>query len=107
RGPHGDRERQRRRPPRAGPGQRGGAGMIAESEAWDRELSERATPAPLLQSWAWGEVQSRAGWKVERVLLPSGAMASAQIRKAGPASEVYVPRGPVPATPEAVDGLVE
>ena len=81
--------------------------MTVESEAWDRELAERATPAPLLQSWAWGEVQSHAGWKVERVRLPSGAMVSAQIRKAGPAAEVYVPRGPVPATPEAVDGLVE
>ncbi len=80
--------------------------MTAESEAWDRDLSERATPAPLLQSWAWGEVQSRAGWNVERIRLVSGAMASVQIRKAGPASEVYVPRGPVPATSEAVDALV-
>jgi GNAT acetyltransferase-like protein len=80
--------------------------MSAESDAWDRDLAERAGPAPLLQSWAWGEVQSRAGWNVERIRLPSGAMASVQIRKAGLASEVYVPRGPVPATPEAVDSLV-
>src|SRR3954468_20792345 len=80
--------------------------MRVEPVAWDRDLAERATPAPLLQSWAWGEVQSRAGWSVERIHLPSGAMASVQIRKVGFASEVYVPRGPVPATPEAVDSLV-
>jgi FemAB family len=81
--------------------------MTEDREAWDRDLAERVTPAPLLQSWAWGEVQSRAGWTVERIRLTSGAMASVQMRKAGPASEVYVPRGPVPATPEAVDALVD
>ena len=40
--------------------------------------------------------------------LSSGeVMASAQIRKVGPAREIYVPRGPVPATPEAIDSLVD
>jgi hypothetical protein len=73
---------------------------------WDAELAERATPAPLLQSWAWGEVQSRAGWRVERLHLPSGAMASVQVRKVGRAQDVYVPRGPVPVSPEAIDDLV-
>ena len=34
-------------------------------------------------------------------------MASVQIRSVGLAREVYVPRGPVPASPEAVDALVE
>jgi len=81
--------------------------MTEDRESWDRDLAERVTPAPLLQSWAWGEVQSRAGWTVERIRLASGAMASVQMRKAGLASELYVPRGPVPATPEAVDGLVD
>jgi lipid II:glycine glycyltransferase (peptidoglycan interpeptide bridge formation enzyme) len=33
-------------------------------------------------------------------------MASVQIRKVGPAREAYVPRGPVPAVPEAIDALV-
>lgn len=80
--------------------------MSAESTRWDAELAEKATPAPLLQSWAWGEVQSRAGWSIERLRLPSGAMASAQIRKVGPTREVYVPRGPVPVSPEAIDELV-
>jgi hypothetical protein len=64
-------------------------------------------PAPLLQSWAWGEVQSRAGWRVQRLRLPGGAMASVQVRGRGRLSEGYVPRGPVPPTPEAAAALVE
>ena len=80
--------------------------MSSESERWDAELSERASPAPLLQSWAWGEVQSRAGWSVERVRAGT-AMATVLWRKVGPAREAYVPRGPVPATAEAIDSLVE
>src|SRR2546428_657130 len=82
--------------------------MTADAELWDRELAERAPRAPLLQSWGWGEVQSRAGWSVERLRIsPGGAMASVQIRKVGLAREVYVPRGPLPATIEAIDGLVK
>jgi GNAT acetyltransferase-like protein len=82
--------------------------MTPEADQWDRDLAERAPHPPLLQSWAWGEVQARAGWSVERVRLsPDGAMASVQVRKVGPAREVYVPRGPVPATAGAVDALVD
>jgi hypothetical protein len=80
--------------------------MTAESQRWDAELGERATPAPLLQTWAWGEVQARAGWSIERVRLSEGAMASVQVRSVGPAREAYVPRGPVPATAAAIDALV-
>src|SRR6266851_8743264 len=80
--------------------------MTASSEAWDGELDERASPAPLLQTWGWGEVQSHAGWTVERVRLAGGAMASVQLRGLGPVREAYVPRGPVPASPEAVSALV-
>ena len=80
--------------------------MSSESERWDAELSERASPAPLLQSWAWGEVQSRAGWSVERVRAGT-AMATVLLRKVGPVREAYVPRGPVPATAEAIDSLME
>jgi hypothetical protein len=78
-----------------------------EAAQWDRELDERASPAPLLQSWGWGEVQARAGWRVERLRLNGGAMASVQMRSVGPAREAYVPRGPVPPTAEALDALVE
>jgi hypothetical protein len=80
--------------------------MTADSERWDAELGERASPAPLLQSWAWGEVQSRAGWSVERIRA-GPAMATVLLRKVGPAREAYVPRGPAPATVTAVDSLVE
>ncbi|HEV2036508.1 MAG TPA: peptidoglycan bridge formation glycyltransferase FemA/FemB family protein [Candidatus Dormibacteraeota bacterium] len=79
---------------------------MGSAESWDRELEERASPSPLLQSWAWGEVQSRAGWTVERVRLDTGAMASVHVRRVGPVREAYVPRGPVPATREAIEELV-
>ena len=80
--------------------------MSSEPERWDADLSECASPPPLLQSWAWGEVQSRAGWSVERVRADA-AMATVLLRQVGPAREAYVPRGPVPATAEAIDSLVE
>jgi FemAB family len=81
--------------------------MNTDEQRWDAELDERASPAPLLQSWAWGEVQSHAGWSVERVRFPSGsAIASVQIRSVGRTREAYVPRGPVPATADAIDLLV-
>lgn len=81
--------------------------MTSESERWDAELGERAAPAPLLQTWGWGEVQARAGWTVERVHLRGGAMASVQLRAVGPAREAYVPRGPVPTTPHSIEVLVD
>src|SRR3989442_12185845 len=76
-------------------------------QSWDRGLDERASPSALLQTWGWGEVQSHAGWTVERVRLAGGAMASVQLRGLGPLREAYVPRGPVPASPEAVAALVD
>lgn len=81
--------------------------MNSDAEAWDSELQELAgaSPAPLLQTWAWGDVQSRSGWSVERVRLHGGAMASVQIRGVAGVKEAYVPRGPVPATPEAIATL--
>lgn len=81
--------------------------MATEAERWDAQLDERATPAPLLQSWAWGEVQSRAGWTIERIKMTGDAIASVQIRTVGPLREAYVPRGPVPASADAIDHLVE
>jgi GNAT acetyltransferase-like protein len=80
--------------------------LNANAATWDEALDELASPTPLLQTWAWGEVQSRAGWSVERIRL-GDAMASVQLRGVGPVREAYVPRGPVPATPASVDGLVE
>lgn len=80
--------------------------MTSEAQHWDSDLEERTSPAPLLQSWAWGEVQARSGWSVERIRLSDGAMASVQLRAVGPAREAYVPRGPVPASPKAIDSLI-
>ncbi len=80
--------------------------MTEEAQRWDAALAERASPAPLLQTWAWGEVQSRAGWRVQRVRLPGGALASVQLRSVLEARHAYVPRGPVPATRESVAELV-
>lgn len=80
----------------------------AGASDWDLRLAEVASPgpAPLLQSWAWGDFQATTGWRAERVLLRSG-MASVLTR--GPAwlRRGYVPRGPVPATPEVIEELSE
>lgn len=81
--------------------------MSGESEKWDRGLAELATPAPLLQSWAWGEVQARSGWTVQRITFARDRMASIQVRKVGPTSEAYVPRGPVPAEPKTFELLID
>jgi hypothetical protein len=81
--------------------------MSTDEESWDRELDNLASPSPLLQTWGWGEVQSRAGWSVERVRLAGGALASVQLRVIGPVREAYVPRGPVPPAPESIDALVD
>jgi hypothetical protein len=80
--------------------------LSAESERWDEELGALASPPPLLQTWGWGEVQSRAGWALERVRLKDG-MASVQTRGLGPLREAYVPRGPVPASAAVVAQLVD
>jgi hypothetical protein len=77
-----------------------------EAQRWDADLASLSSPSPLLQTWAWGEVQSRAGWSIERVRLPD-AMASVQVRGLGPLREAYVPRGPVPSTAAAVQALLE
>ena len=81
---------------------------MSDAEGWDRRLAELAAPAPspLLQSWSWGEVQARAGWRIERLELPGGGIASVQLRGRAPFERGYVPRGPVPADRQALAGLV-
>src|SRR6476646_8551127 len=81
--------------------------MNAHATDWDRELEKHGSPSPLLQTWGWGEVQSRAGWTIERGRLGAGALASVQLRSVGPVREAYVPRGPVPATRDSIDALVD
>jgi lipid II:glycine glycyltransferase (peptidoglycan interpeptide bridge formation enzyme) len=81
--------------------------VTTDAEWWDAQLASAASPPPLLQSWAWGEVQSRAGWKIVRIKMTSGGVASVLVRTVGPLREAYVPRGPVPASAEAIDVLVD
>jgi hypothetical protein len=78
---------------------------VAADQAWDARLQELASPAPLLQSWGYGETQAREGWAVERLRLPGGALATVLFQGRGRLRRAYVPRGPVPATPEALGEL--
>ena len=82
---------------------------MTDPEGWNRRLAELAAPAPspLLQSWEWGEVQAGAGWRVERLELPGGGIASVQLRGRAPFERAYVPRGPVPADRAALAELIE
>jgi peptidoglycan biosynthesis/recognition FemAB-like protein len=73
---------------------------------WDRRLQALVEPAPLMQSYGYGETQGEEGWSVERVGLSSG-VAQVQFQGVGPLRQAYVPRGPVPATPEALAELAE
>jgi peptidoglycan pentaglycine glycine transferase (the first glycine) len=85
------------------------SGTAAE---WDARLGDWPA-ANLLQSHAWGEVQSRAGWETERieVATSSGSLpVSVEVGSTGlPGfTRIYVPRGPVCApTDLAAFGAVE
>jgi lipid II:glycine glycyltransferase (peptidoglycan interpeptide bridge formation enzyme) len=76
-----------------------------DAAAWDRMLE--AHGGSLLQSWTWGELQSRFGWRVERLWFDDGStgLCSLQLTPAlVPAGTVaYVPRGPaiIPAGRQA------
>jgi hypothetical protein len=74
---------------------------------WDAVLARLAAPIPLQQTWAWGEVQRRLGWRVERLRLSGGSQAMVMLRGVRPFEWAYTPRGPVPATLDAVRELVD
>ncbi len=65
--------------------------------AWDRVLAERPGGS-LLQSWTWGQLQSRFGWTVERLLFDDGTSGLCSLQRAGSlfpgGARYYVPRGP-------------
>ena len=71
--------------------------------AWDAALGAAVSPAPLLQSWAWGEVQAASGWRVRRVELGSGR--ATVFLRGGRRPLGYVPRGPVPPTTAGLEEL--
>jgi lipid II:glycine glycyltransferase (peptidoglycan interpeptide bridge formation enzyme) len=69
-------------------------GQPDERSAWDDLVA--ATPrGHLLQSWAWGELKSRFGWRVQRVAV-DGALAQVLFRSlpGGLGAIAYVPKGP-------------
>jgi lipid II:glycine glycyltransferase (peptidoglycan interpeptide bridge formation enzyme) len=73
---------------------------VDDRETWDRALL--ALPNPhVLQTWAWGEIKSRHGWRATRLLFQEGgrpvAAASVLQRRLPrlPVSILYVPKGPI------------
>src|SRR5947209_7641040 len=78
-----------------------------DAAAWDAELARLTATPSLLQTWAWGEVQARAGWRVARLRLPGGGRATLLVRRIGGRWLAYVPRGPVPPTGEVIAELVD
>lgn len=83
----------------------------AAAAEWDRLLE--AQGGSLLQSWTWGELQSRFGWRVERLWFDDGSsgLCSFQVTAARlPGwTMAYVPRGPAAAAagrPAVLEELV-
>lgn len=69
-----------------------------DATVWDRFVA--SDPAGhLLQTWAWGELKGRFGWRPVRTAVErDGALvAGAQVlfRRLGPLSLAYVPKGPI------------
>ncbi|MDA8394425.1 MAG: peptidoglycan bridge formation glycyltransferase FemA/FemB family protein [Candidatus Dormibacteraeota bacterium] len=72
---------------------------------WDRLLASWPAPS-LLQSYGWGEVQARAGWRLSRVVVEVSGRPlplSVQVGPLGPprALRLYLPRGPACAPDDA------
>ena len=66
-----------------------------DAAAWDQALASLS--GHLLQSWKWGEFKSLHGWDVRRIAYPEAeprAMAQVLLRRRGPISIAYIPRGP-------------
>lgn len=64
--------------------------------AWDERVA--AHPAGhVLQSWGWGELKRRFGWRVDRLALATGPAAQVLYRPlpGGVGSIGYVPKGPL------------
>jgi lipid II:glycine glycyltransferase (peptidoglycan interpeptide bridge formation enzyme) len=73
-------------------------GHALGADTWDRLLLEQPE-GNLLQSWNWGELQSRFGWSIERLLIGDGLHGLCSLQRASslfPGGALYyVPRGPV------------
>jgi peptidoglycan biosynthesis/recognition FemAB-like protein len=82
------------------------AARLTEAEAWDASLAQLASPAPIVQSWGWGEAESRLRHRVIRVRLPGGGAATVVAHGIAPFAHCTAFAGPVPATGQAIDELV-
>src|ERR671935_85540 len=70
-----------------------------DASTWDAFISQ-ARDGALLQSWAWGSLKSRYGWRVSRyfwgeVNRPTGAISVLRRGLPGGLALAYAPRGPV------------
>jgi len=69
-----------------------------DAATWDRFVASDPG-GHLLQTWAWGELKGRFGWRAVRAAVErDGALvAGAQVlyRRLGPMTLAYVPKGPV------------
>ena len=74
---------------------------------WDGALSATASPAPLLQSWAWADVQAAVGWTPNRLKIDGSGSVLVLTHRSGPLRWGYVPRGPVACTPASLDSLLQ
>ena len=72
-------------------------GHALGAEAWDRLLLEQPE-GNLLQSWTWGELQARFGWRIERLLVQDGRHGLCSLQRTATlfpkAAVYYIPRGP-------------
>ncbi|HSB89468.1 MAG TPA: peptidoglycan bridge formation glycyltransferase FemA/FemB family protein [Anaerolineales bacterium] len=78
--------------------------LVTDAYAWDKALLSLPEPH-ILQSWVWGELKSRYGWRAERWLWETDGQprAAAQVlERSWPTSFgrrawrlLYIPRGPI------------
>ncbi|MCY3912379.1 MAG: peptidoglycan bridge formation glycyltransferase FemA/FemB family protein [Chloroflexi bacterium] len=84
---------------------------VESQAAWEAFVAGH-TDGGFLQSWRWGELKSRYGWRAIRLGLPrgdgslaGGAQVLIRTRRAWPGGPrvglAYVPRGPLAETPDA------
>ncbi|MBN1440222.1 MAG: peptidoglycan bridge formation glycyltransferase FemA/FemB family protein [Anaerolineales bacterium] len=79
---------------------------MASLSDWETFVQTRHPDAHLLQTAAWGRLKSSFGWQAEPVLAEeSGALILFRALALG-FSIAYLPRGPVPADPAALSGLL-
>jgi len=73
------------------------------AQGWD-ELLLAQPEGNLLQSWKWGELQSRFGWRVERLAFHAGRSGVCSLQRSAAlfpgGATYYVPRGPAVAERE-------